>query len=103
VRRGAGLVSEQPEAVGLALHNYESAFEVLPPGAATKGSPTPDLSWMGHLLPYVEQEPLWAVTRAAYAEQLGDPFRNRPIPPGPPNPMKLGCRNYQSGGNRHFS
>jgi prepilin-type N-terminal cleavage/methylation domain-containing protein/prepilin-type processing-associated H-X9-DG protein len=57
----------------LAIHSYESANGVLPPGASNV-RPYQYLSWTGHLLPYLEQEPLWDVTQQAYLDQPKDPF-----------------------------
>ena len=49
--------------IGLALHNYESAFQVLPPGYVSgvgvpdpeSGDSGPGWGWLAILLPYVEQ------------------------------------------------
>src|SRR5829696_3130788 len=47
--------------LGLALHNYESAHEVLPPGVVNPTGPiqnTPHgyhFSWLTQILPYIEQ------------------------------------------------
>ena len=59
--------------LGLGMHNFEGTSGSLPPGAG-KGLPYPRLSWMGHLLPYTEQDPLWSATVTAFVEQPGDPF-----------------------------
>src|SRR5437899_9205457 len=47
--------------IGLALHNYHSAFRILPPGCSYQGGtdPYPLMSWMTRSLPYLEQESLW--------------------------------------------
>lgn len=62
--------------LGLAMHGYEGTAGAFPPGAAVagKGERHPYLSWMGHLLPHVEQGPLWNATEVAYDERPGDPF-----------------------------
>ncbi len=79
VRAGAARLSCQNnlKQIGLALHSYEGGNGVLPPGVAkaASGEPYPGLSWLGHLLPYVEQGPLWEVSRRAYAARPGDPYR----------------------------
>jgi prepilin-type N-terminal cleavage/methylation domain-containing protein len=47
--------------IGIALHNYEMAYEVLPPGSVDPASPIMNqpagyhVSWMVQLLPYLEQ------------------------------------------------
>lgn len=47
--------------IGLALHNYEMAFEVLPPGTVNKTGPIDHvargyhMSWIVQLLPFLEQ------------------------------------------------
>jgi len=47
--------------LGLALQNYDSAHGVLPPGTTDKRGPIPNrpegnhISWLVHLLPYVEE------------------------------------------------
>ncbi len=58
--------------VGHALHNHHSAFGRLPPhgggdglGVTKTRSPDILLSWMAHVLPYVEQDSLWDVSVAA--------------------------------------
>ena len=63
--------------LGLALHNYESGAGRFPPGAAgtAPGEMYPYLSWMGHILPQVEQGPLWGMTTTAYDARPNNPFR----------------------------
>jgi len=47
--------------LGIALYNYEAAYEVLPPGVSNPSGPIrskPEgyhMSWLAHLLPYIEQ------------------------------------------------
>ena len=62
--------------LGLALHGYEGTTGAFPPGAAAVGNGQlyPNLSWMGHLLPHVEQG-TWDATMVAYAEQPGNRFQ----------------------------
>ena len=50
--------------IGLAMHNYHSAHEKLPPGYTSNVAPNnsdlgPGWGWGTHLLPYLEQEPLY--------------------------------------------
>ena len=63
--------------IGLALHNYDSFNGAFPPGVTkfANGETYPGLSWLGYLLPEVEQQPLWAVTQQAYAVQPNNPFQ----------------------------
>jgi prepilin-type processing-associated H-X9-DG protein len=65
--------------IGLALHNYHDAHSVLPPGVTSerRGEPFPRTTWLTRLLPYLEQEPLWRATIAAYAYQPW-PYLNPP-------------------------
>jgi len=57
--------------IGLALHNYESAFKKLPPGAyganPLKGEPSGEdddgFGWMVSLLPFIEQQALYDTIR----------------------------------------
>src|SRR5689334_298699 len=61
--------------IGVAVHNYHGVYEALPPALAgdasdptyTVGQPTPWLSWMGKLMPYVEQNNLYQQALADYA------------------------------------
>jgi prepilin-type N-terminal cleavage/methylation domain-containing protein/prepilin-type processing-associated H-X9-DG protein len=56
--------------LGLALHMYHDAHNVLPPGCTSpnNNNPYPFMSWCSYLLPYVEQGPLWAAETAAFAQ-----------------------------------
>jgi prepilin-type N-terminal cleavage/methylation domain-containing protein/prepilin-type processing-associated H-X9-DG protein len=56
------------EQLGLALHNYHDTQSTLPPGVSS-GAPYPRMTWLTRLLPYLEQEPLWQITVAAYDYQ----------------------------------
>ncbi|QJW98790.1 DUF1559 domain-containing protein [Frigoriglobus tundricola] len=62
--------------IALATHNYESALATLPPAVtvANNGEMYPYLGWLGWLLPYAEQGPLWQISVDAYAEQPNNPF-----------------------------
>src|SRR5580704_15948866 len=71
--------------IGLALHNYHNVTGVFPPAIFETFYPAPRdqhqwLSWMGRILPYVDQQPLYADMEAAYASQGADrdPFVNPP-------------------------
>jgi prepilin-type N-terminal cleavage/methylation domain-containing protein/prepilin-type processing-associated H-X9-DG protein len=67
--------------IGLGLHHYHDARGAFPSGLRDDGSdPFPLLSWMGRLLPHVEQEPLWRQTEIAYR---ADPLQTQ-------NPPHLG-------------
>ncbi|MCI0378669.1 MAG: DUF1559 domain-containing protein [Gemmataceae bacterium] len=65
--------------IGLALHQYHDAEQRFPAGITSRkpGEPFPRMSWLARLLPYVEQEPLWWMTVAAY-DYLPRPFSNPP-------------------------
>ena len=45
--------------IGLAIHNYHSAYRKLPPRAITAVDGTPLLSWRVAILPFVEQQALY--------------------------------------------
>ena len=51
--------------LGLAMHNYHDTYKVFPPGVMSRGlnqnlgSPPYSMSWMPHLLPFMEQQPLF--------------------------------------------
>jgi prepilin-type processing-associated H-X9-DG protein len=67
--------------IGLGLHHYHEARGAFPGGLKSDWSDSfPLLSWMGRLLPYVEQEPLWRQTEIAYRT---DPLQTQ-------NPPHLG-------------
>ncbi len=65
--------------IGLALHQYHDASGTLPAGVTSRRrtEPLPRMSWLTRLLPYVEQEPLWRYTLAAY-DYSRRPYRNPP-------------------------
>jgi prepilin-type N-terminal cleavage/methylation domain-containing protein/prepilin-type processing-associated H-X9-DG protein len=54
--------------LGLGLHQYHGTHGTLPPALDQRFEPgqLPALSWLGRLLPYVEQEALWRQTLEAY-------------------------------------
>lgn len=65
--------------MGVALHAYHQAHHSLPPGVTSErpAEPFPRLSWLGCILPYIEQGPLWQQTEDAYRKER-DPFVNPP-------------------------
>ena len=62
--------------IGLALHNYHDAIDTLPQGTtrARQGERFPLMGWLTRLLPYVDQQPLWDQSVAAYASRPNRPF-----------------------------
>jgi prepilin-type N-terminal cleavage/methylation domain-containing protein/prepilin-type processing-associated H-X9-DG protein len=54
--------------IGLALHQYNDTHGALPAGMSLKQfkSPYPGLGWGAYLLPFLENESLWAATVAAF-------------------------------------
>jgi prepilin-type N-terminal cleavage/methylation domain-containing protein len=71
--------------IGLALHNYHDVEGSFPPAIAENFAPNPPdphqwLSWMGRIMPYVEQDNLNRNMEAAFASQSGNPnpFVNPP-------------------------
>jgi len=75
--------------LGIALHNYEMAFEMLPPGVVDAAGPVRNLeegyqiSWMVQLLPVMEQTMLFSMvdfSQGAYAAVNG-PIRTTRIAP----------------------
>jgi prepilin-type N-terminal cleavage/methylation domain-containing protein/prepilin-type processing-associated H-X9-DG protein len=65
--------------IGIAAHQYHDTNRTLPSGVRYQDGRDPFRfsSWLAHLLPYVEQEPLWTVTQNAY-HQNPSPFSNPP-------------------------
>ena len=47
------------KAIGLAMHNYEATYKLLPPAASVDASGNQLLSWRVHLLPFLEQYELY--------------------------------------------
>src|SRR5262249_34905621 len=81
--------------IGIALHAYHDANGAFPQGNRDYyGGPTGTddytyLSWMGRIMPYVEQTALWSNAQAAYTQDRGtapptswpfldNPFNNPP-------------------------
>jgi prepilin-type N-terminal cleavage/methylation domain-containing protein len=56
--------------LGIALHFYHDNYNALPAGITTKNGPDsmPFLSWHARLLPFLDQEGLWAKARSAYVQ-----------------------------------
>ena len=52
--------------IGLALHQYHDSHSALPPALQEDGYPYIGLSWMGHLLPYIELQNLWRKAQADF-------------------------------------
>ena len=60
--------------VTVAAHMYHDTEAAFPPSVRSgPGEAMPYLSWRGRLLPYIEQQPLWDATQAAYRTDP-DPF-----------------------------
>jgi prepilin-type N-terminal cleavage/methylation domain-containing protein/prepilin-type processing-associated H-X9-DG protein len=72
------ICSDHLRQIGLALHGYEASNGVLPPGVRNEQEPGafPFLSWQARLLPFLEQQALWAITVQAFA--LDGDFRDDP-------------------------
>jgi prepilin-type N-terminal cleavage/methylation domain-containing protein/prepilin-type processing-associated H-X9-DG protein len=65
--------------LGFALHQYHDAMQTFPSGMRWRRGtdPYPMMSWLTQVLPYVEQEELWRVTRTAYQKNRW-PLNNPP-------------------------
>jgi prepilin-type N-terminal cleavage/methylation domain-containing protein/prepilin-type processing-associated H-X9-DG protein len=73
VRGAAGRVqcTASLKQIGIALHNYHDCFARFPPGLENSWtSAHPYLSWMGRILPYMEQVPLAQTINPEYARSL---------------------------------
>lgn len=62
--------------LALAGHLYHDAFERLPSVHEPPQTTYPYLSWAAHLLPYLDQKPLWDAVVARYAVSK-DPFGDK--------------------------
>lgn len=65
--------------IGIALHNYDCAYQTLPPGVSIRtGTPLyPYMGWQTRLLPFIEEDSLWRLSLQAY--QISSwPFSNPP-------------------------
>jgi len=63
--------------IGLAAHQYHNTRGSFPAGMQFQNNKALFSSWLTQLLPYIEQDNLWAVTRSAY-QQSPSPFKNPP-------------------------
>jgi prepilin-type N-terminal cleavage/methylation domain-containing protein/prepilin-type processing-associated H-X9-DG protein len=65
--------------IGLAAHHYHDVNHCFPAGMRYQGGRDPYrlMTWHAQLLPYLEQQPLWAATQNAY-RQNPDALRNPP-------------------------
>ncbi len=61
----------------LALHQYYDAYDGLPPRPSV-AVPNATLSWMGFILPYIEQDALWAATVEAFVAEPRYAFQVTP-------------------------
>lgn len=55
--------------IGIAAQNYHSRRGSLPPGTRRAKEDMAFASWLTRLLPYLDQEPLWAAAQADYKRQ----------------------------------
>jgi prepilin-type processing-associated H-X9-DG protein len=100
VRSGAGPAARRFHCMGnlkqiaLALHNYESVHNALPPAYTVDATGRPLHSWRTLILPYLEQEPLyrtidlskpWNDPANAKALRTSLPVFRCPEATGPPN------------------
>jgi prepilin-type N-terminal cleavage/methylation domain-containing protein/prepilin-type processing-associated H-X9-DG protein len=54
--------------IGLALHQYHDVYRMLPPGTRLYPDPYPYLAWCARLLPYLEQQSMWLLTKHDYTQ-----------------------------------
>jgi len=56
--------------IGLGAQNYHDSFSRFPPGSSLKQfeGKLPHMGWLAHMLPYIEQEALWAKSQQAFAQ-----------------------------------
>lgn len=64
--------------LGLALHNYHGAHQVLPPGVSNLGNGDPQqfMNWHTRILPQLEQTATWELARRSF--QLSPWFKTSP-------------------------
>jgi prepilin-type N-terminal cleavage/methylation domain-containing protein/prepilin-type processing-associated H-X9-DG protein len=94
VRESAGRVQceNNLKQLGLAAHNFHDARKKFPP-SFTLSRPTPYLSWIGQILPYIEQQPLATTIPSEYA-RISNPWGSASVVPhiGLGTPLALlGC------------
>src|SRR5262245_29379358 len=63
--------------IGLAAHQYHNIRGSFPAGMQFQNNKALFSSWLTQLLPYIEQDNLWAITQSAY-KQSPSPFKNPP-------------------------
>jgi prepilin-type N-terminal cleavage/methylation domain-containing protein/prepilin-type processing-associated H-X9-DG protein len=54
--------------IGIALHGFHVAQRRFPPGIRRHAKDYPFLGWGGRLLPYLDQQPVWAQAQRDYAK-----------------------------------
>ncbi len=99
--------------IGVALNNYQAAYEVLPPGTTDKQGPVHNtqqgykMSWTVHLLPYLDENVVYehvdlsagaydaknAAVRAMKLAVFTCPSADRSSPGQPPASNYVGCQN----------
>jgi prepilin-type N-terminal cleavage/methylation domain-containing protein/prepilin-type processing-associated H-X9-DG protein len=81
--------------IGIAMHNYESTWKVLPVGAmsaaAGQGNENDGFGWGLAILPFVEQKALFdQINPNGRPAAIGDYFRSKRLPmPGGETPLKV--------------
>lgn len=68
--------TNQLKQVGLAVHNYHSAYRELPPAFVTDSSGNPMWSWRVSLLPFLEEQGRW---EQWHQDQAWDSAANSPL------------------------
>lgn len=68
--------------LGLALHNYESAFKAFPPSRINLSSPTFQQSWLAMILPQIEQNNIYQSYKMGtnWYHPANDPLTTTPVP-----------------------
>jgi prepilin-type N-terminal cleavage/methylation domain-containing protein/prepilin-type processing-associated H-X9-DG protein len=54
--------------IGLAMHHYHDTSGAFPPGMGGTTTKYPYMSWMTRILPFVEQQAMWAIADQAYTQ-----------------------------------
>jgi prepilin-type processing-associated H-X9-DG protein len=75
--------------IGLALHQYHDDFGSFPPAVDSRVTDNQYrfLSWQARVLPYIEQDPLWEVSRNAF--QIDPYFLDNPPHAGVATPLTI--------------